>query len=266
MSTLVPRHGSHHSRSRRHRTREHSSREVNRNKYQELSRSNLCNAADGNKANLIQGWLDDLGTIRQGPINGAARLPFATEICHHENSPHLLHYPPNLPSRNVTSQSRPRLGQEKPGHKRAKRDRNALDDDDDLVVTWKTRLDHDTDFGNAPRSCHPIPFTEDGLSERGYSIQQREGTAKLSSSGSVHEDLCFQKKRRRKTRADRYDVIKKNNVVRDKQRAKPTKEAKKAKQTKDALVSAREVMDKFNSASILNERITVGFRTHHAAP
>lgn len=265
MSTLVPHHDPHHSSSRRHRPKEHSRREVNRNKVHELSRANLYSQADGNKEILIQGWLDDLGTTRQGPISDAAHSPYATETCHHDNSPHLLHYPPNLPAWNVTSQFRPRPGPETLGHTRGKRIRNALDDD--LAVTRKTgRWGHDADLEKGPRRHRHTSFAADDFSERGNSRQQREGSAKLSSSSFIHEDLRFQKKRRHKTLADRYDLIKKDTVVKRKQRDKPTKEAKKGKQTRDTLVSAREVMDKFSSASILNERITVGFRTHLAVP
>lgn len=70
--------------------------------------------------------------------------------------------------------------------------------------------------------------------------------------------MRFQKKRRRKTRTDRYDVVKKDSVLRHRETKKPSKVSKKKREVKDTLVSAREVMDKFSSASILNERITVG--------
>lgn len=222
-------HPHHHSRSKRQE----------RKRNHELSRPNLPpEAADGNKENLIQGWLDGLEAKRRGGGAGTARPLRTAESPNHDHSPHpSYYYPPSPPTRNATSQSRPSH------HGRT-----------------NEREDLDVDFGGRSRKRrHSSSIADDGHSERAVSRKRRGRSASLSPSGSSQEDdLRFQKKRRRKTRTDRYDVVKKDSVDKHKETKKPSNESKKKRQVKDTLVSTREVMDKFGSASILNERITVG--------
>lgn len=238
----VPRHHSRHSRSRRHRTRKQSGREVPRKGHHGPSRPSLPSEADGNKENLIQGWLDDVEARKQGAVNGTAGHTYPAETSDYEKHPHPSYYPPSLCTGNVTSKSRP--GQDEPKHERGKRDRSALNDGP-MVAPEIVGLNRNTG-GFAP-DRRPQPIAEVRLSER-------DGSVDLLSPGSFREDVEFQKRPRRKTRTDRYDATKNDDATEE----RPRKGSKKSKKPKDSLTSAREVMEKFNSASILNERITVG--------
>lgn len=249
----APRHHSRHSRSRRHQTRGQSRRQQPK-RYQQISRHNLPPEADGNKENPVQAWLDGLEANRQGTVSGTARLLHRAETSNHDNSPHPSYYQPSLPAKNVTSQTRPK--QDERTTEREECLPNTLPSD--LAVAPEAQIDHDVDFDVDSRRRHPRSIAEDGHAERGGPRKQRDGSTWLSSSGSPHEDLRFRKKRRRKTRTDRYDVVKKESVLRHQETKKPSKVSKKKSEARHTLVSAREVMDKFSSASILNERITVG--------
>lgn len=250
-------HHAHQSRSNRHRTRGDASRGVKRKRgHHELSRHNLPAEADGNKENLIQGWLHDLGATKQGAVNGIARPHRTTETSNHENSPPTSYRPPGRSAtvRDTTSYPRPR--QDRSKSKYEKRDRSALENDP--IVAPKPWLDRETAIAGGSRSRHLRLISEQEPPDRGDSRRHRDEESTLSSNGPSQEDLRFQKKRRHQPRTDRYDVVKKKDAVPEIQRKKPNKVSKKKRQTKETLTSAREVMDTFSSASILNDRITVG--------
>lgn len=254
----VPRHSSHYSRSTRHRTRAQPGRQLERKPSYGRLRPSLPSDADGNKEILIQGWLEDLEARRQGVVSGTARHPYTAEISNHESPPHPLHYPPRLRTINATSQSHP--GQDGLKRTHGEHHYNALDPGP--IVVPEVGLFHDTDLAATPQRHRLNPTAVTGSSEKNgiRRRRRRQEDASVNSSSFVppHEDLRFQKKPRRKTRTDRYDLPKNNNATTDKQRKGPGQRPEKSKKRKDTLISTKEVMEKFHSASILNERITVG--------
>ncbi|ROW11402.1 hypothetical protein VMCG_01571 [Cytospora schulzeri] len=101
-----------------------------------------------------------------------------------------------------------------------------------------------------------LPAAEECYYERGKKKQRTVSEANSFASGaSVHADHHFEKRARRKTRDDRYDTLKTDDV--GKKKKSRTKAGKQSRRKRDKLSSAREVMSNFNSNAILNDRITM---------
>lgn len=99
--------------------------------------------------------------------------------------------------------------------------------------------------------------TEEGYYERGKKRHQTDPEPDSPASGaSLPADHHFEKRARRKTRDDRYDVLDSKDDAGTLQ--EPGKKSGKQRRTKKHnLSTAREVMDRFSSKAILNDRITV---------
>lgn len=128
------------------------------------------------------------------------------------------------------------------GRQRRRRDR-ALDEDSSIIVPIHDRLRNSAETP----SCYY---------ERGKRKQQVDSEASDHNYGaSSPADHQFEKRARRKTRDDRYDTVKVDYHGRGKDpRTKPSNQSTKRGLN---MSSAREVMNNFNSNTILNDRITV---------
>lgn len=120
-------------------------------------------------------------------------------------------------------------------------------------------------FADKSRARRPSlsPATEERHFHRGKKRRQSAPDSEESGSspGLSPPRHNFEKKSRRKTRSDRYNTVKINDTVKMKKPHKRKKqavvEAKNYRKKYDHLASASEVMDNFNSHSILSDRITV---------
>lgn len=216
-----------HSRSRRHQKRD---REREQKSRRELFRPSPASDADGNKQSLIQGWLEGLPAARQG------------ETAPYEHRARPSYDPHSSPTRKAASQCRP----EHDGQRSKRRRHNRHSLGDTQVVASQTLLDDTTGYADGFQNRSPR--------------QQQDASANLPSSGASSEIVQFHKRPRRRTRADRYKVTKEDHATKEKQRKRPSERPDNSKKAQDTLTSAREVIEKFSSASILNERITVGTR------
>lgn len=215
-------------------------------------------APDGNKwnANLIQGWLHDVEEQKPG-----TRRADANGICHakRSNSRHRARPHPNpvqlspepswalhglLPladAANTAVQAR-----WSPKRKEHKRSRTTLQDSSIVAL--------DSDQG-------PSSAAEGDYYERGNKRRRPGSDDVLASHAPSSASYQFEKRPRHKTRSDRYDVAR-INEGRPRKREEKTRDGKYVrtqKNSRNAVTSAKEVMDNFNSKSILTEHMTVGF-------
>lgn len=242
------------NKSKHHRTAQASHAHGSHHVSADKSWPTLLAAPDGDKENLVQGWLDDVHMHTSASANQPE---------HHSkkrNSKHLLDPKPWAPHGlpvfanlgNSSLLGRPRQEQSR------KRKRisvesgaaNALDDD----------LGH-ADLESAPRVCRPRSAAEIGDHGRGKEYQPGSDSG-LSSSAPSRAENNFKKRARHKTRSDRYNIVKNDDTDREKKRSKgqePRKDSRKNKRKRHHMPSSKDVMDHFSSNSILNDRITVSF-------
>ncbi|KAJ4397107.1 hypothetical protein N0V93_001331 [Gnomoniopsis smithogilvyi] len=217
-------------------------------------------STDDSKEHMVQGWLNNTqalgsGLIAGGPThhtpNGSNYLPRPQSVFPARRTSHAL-----LLSRGsgfANSMSQPG------GGRRHKRLRTSSDGRDDSSVIASR------EFADNPRIRSPRlnPAAEASYRERGKRRRQPGPEAAGSGAGPAPSPPAhrFEKRARHKTKSDRYDTVKKNDASTDRKRKKTQKDAaadsKKDRLKGSHLASALDVMDNFNSHSILSNRITM---------
>lgn len=228
------------------------------------SHGNSKTVTDGNKENLVRGWLDDI-QVHGSEASERRPKPKNDDSDHTTRrsspspvrwAPHGLSVPQGLG--NAQPLSRPRRGD------RHKRRRASLDDSSVILARPHDKAPILADDDEPARRSRSSSAAEESYYERGKwkhqpDAEPNESGASLTLFAPNH---TFEKRGRHKTRSDRYDVVKHRNDNKEgtkkKGRTGAAAEPKKPKKRKrENMTSAKEVMDNFTSHSILSERITV---------
>lgn len=218
-------------------------------------------APDGNKENLVQGWLDDIDGLRSAAPD-ARHAQFKGSHPKHRSRPQPPSPKPWLPHGQTSladngSSGLTRLRSIERG-RRESRSVSALEEDSSIIAPAGDP-DRATTRGlpSASRLVLPPEEFHNEREKRQY-LEFGDGPPLQGSSPAGRR---FEKRPRHKTRANRYDVVKldhddRGTGTRDKENhGAKVRRAKRKKQ--DNMTSAKEIMDSFNSESILHDRITV---------
>lgn len=211
---------------------------------------------DGSKHGLVDTWLDDIETPQLQPSHNNETLSKEPqrETGSRPRSTHRLRSP--SPSRLFSHNSHNGQVFEASPRQRlreCKRPRDLVEDD------FVMDLCDEQDKVRVQTGTRPVLAATESNHESGKerSLRGSEGSEVSVTSESQYH---FAKKARHKTRSDRYDT------TRDHKPRKPGKKMKKKpggqskrdeNRRRGDFTSAREVMDNFNSKSILSNRITV---------
>lgn len=215
---------------------------------------------DDSKRNMVQGWLNNIQALGSGLITGgptdhtqtsSKHLPRPQSISPARRASHAL-----LRSRGsgiAESMSQPG------GDRRHKRLRASFGGrEDSSIIAPRGLID-------SPPIRRPRVNPAAKASYHGRSQKRRQCGPDAGESGSspvpsppAHN---FEKRPRHQTKSDRYDTVKIDKASKEKKRMKRQQEiaadSKTYNRKRSHLASAREVMDNFNSHSILSDRITV---------
>lgn len=227
-------------------------------------------SAHGNKENLVRGWLKDIHAHGSGLVAGDSHKlkDSNTKQTAHRPSPSPIRFAPHglmLPESFGIAQSVPRQR----GERRHKRRRASLDDSSVIAPQQHRNVPALVDDDRPTRRQRSSSAAQESYYERGK--RRREPDADQDGSGASQAPSPthhkFEKRARHKTKSDRYDVVKHHD---DGKQEKKTGEkgavvgSKKPKKKREHMASAREVMDNFNSHSILSERLTVRLFLRHS--
>lgn len=204
---------------------------------------------DHSKEKLVQGWLDDIQASGSGFIAGNPPHYKASNSkpLHQPQSlspapwaPHGLPLPLSLSKGLGIS----RLMSQPRETRRNKRQRS-LSDDSSFIAPKESADNHRTQRSRSGLAARDEYYERGNTKRQPGSGPEESGSSPAPSS----PDHNFEKRPRHKTRSDRYDTVKDHDSGKEKKRKK--------KKKIDHLASSREVMDNFNSHSILSDRITV---------
>lgn len=251
---------SHHSKAKHHRSGQilHAHGPNQANTDQSWPTLPPLSAPDGNKENLdlIQGWLDDVQVQRPGTRTSDVNDPYHaknSDTRHHsrlqshpvQSSPELSWAPHELPP--VADRGTTAL-HTRHGRRVQEHERDWIAREDSSLIA----LDYDR---------RPTLDAEVGYYGRGKKRRRSGSDDSLPSRAPSLADYQFEKRPRYKTRSDRYEVAKHDKSRPKKRRENKMRdeESNRVKKRKmNPVASAKEVMDSFNSNSILTERMTVG--------
>lgn len=222
----------------------------------------IFRSIDDDRENMVQGWLNNIQALGSGPIAGDPPHHTTSSSKHRPQSispatwaPHALPLPHPL-SRELgfaSARSQPS------GERQHERLRAAFNDRDDSSVIAPKGL------GGSSRGRRPRMDSAAEASYHGRGVKRRRSSPEPEEGGSLTipspPDHNFEKRARHKTKSDRYDAVK-NEVAgkehrREKRKKHAAAEPKKDGTKRSHIASAREVMDNFNSQTILSNRITV---------
>lgn len=234
----------------------------------EKSRPTWLPPPDGDKENLVQGWLDGIEARRSVTIDVR---PAHSQRVHpkYRSKPQSAQYSPEmrvphaLPLLPDTGNAGTASGPASIGRIYQRR-RHTLEDHRPIIIP-----EDGHDEPASPLDLSPThstrwhtPLADESYHERGKKRQYTSLGDSLSPRAPSPAAHSFEKRSRHKTRTDRYDVAKhvKEDMAR-KRRMSETHEAESKRNKKKIkqrnMTSSREVMGKFVSNSILNDRITV---------
>lgn len=217
-------------------------------------------STDDSKKNMVQGWLSNIQALGAGVIagdpthqapNNSKHLPWPQSLLPARQASHTVLRSGDSGFTNPMSQPG--------GDRRHERPRASFNrrDDSSIIVPRNIAV--------GPR-IRPLRFNpaagpsyhESGKNRRQPSPDAEENGSALGPSPPTHN---FEKRARHKTKSDRYDAVKNAVASQEKKRKKRQEEAaadsKKDRMKRNHLASERDVMDNFNSHSILSDRITV---------
>lgn len=214
----------------------------------------------GNKQSLVDTWLEDIEIPRLQAVHKNESLP-------KEPSPKARARPRSTyrlrsPSpRRAVAHNRHNEPASKASPPQSRRERIRLRHlvPDSAVLSPYDEHDNVQVQPEVSRILRPVSAATESNYERGKKrphMGSEDSVESVVSAAQYH----FEKKARHKTRTDRYDTTR----VREPRKAGKKKRKKTVDQTKvngtrrgGDFSSAREVMDNFNSKSILSDRITV---------
>lgn len=209
-----------------------------------------------NKSSLVQDWLKEIQAPQPRPVAEeeyqVGKKPRGKHAHAQAQStlpppddwkPHGLHLSGNY----LAADSLPGAGEGRKKHKYQR----GLDEDSSIIAPLD---DHHRVRDRVETHSRRLPAIKECYYERGKKMQAVSEASSIASGVISHADHHFEKRARRRTRDDRYDTTKVDNATKEK---KSKKIAGKKNRKRDKLSSAREVMDNFNSNTILNDRITV---------
>lgn len=215
---------------------------------------------DDNKQSLVDNWLEDIETPRLQRINNNESLSREPSLKAHsrpESSYRLRGPSPNkvLPHNSHNGQA------SKASHENTRRVHKHLRElaQDDPAIERCGEQEAVRVRPEIPPIIRPVSATAEANFEGG---KKRSHMGSEGSAGSVISGVQyhFVKKSRHKTRSDRYDTRRAHEPRKagKKKRDKTGDQGKiKVSRRGGDFSSAREVMDNFNSKSILSDRITV---------
>lgn len=226
----------------------------------------ISGSLDDSKEALVQGWLNNVQALGSGLD---ARGPPA----HKPSNPNRLSRPRSLPpargAPNALPRSRrPGISESISQSSRERRHRrlrasfngpNGPDDRDDSSVIAPRPL-ADNSRARRPK----LKSAADASSHERSNKRPKSGPDSQESGSSPAPsppEYNFEKRARYKTKSDRYDTVKQDGIDKDnkskKSKTRSTAETRRTSRGNRHLASARDVMDNFNSQSILSGRITV---------
>lgn len=216
-------------------------------------------AREGNKQSLVDTWLEDIETPRLQPVHNIQPLSKEpiSNACSRPGSTYHLHSP--SPRRVFAHKSHnvPVLRSPLRQNRRQHRRRDLVQDN----ATLDLRNEQDTPQAQAgsPKVIGPVSVATESDYE---SAKKRSHTGSEGSAVSVASaaQYHFEKKARYKTRSDRYDTMRvhKPRQAGKRKRKKPKDQSRRSENRRAGdFFPAKEVMDNFNSESILSDRITV---------
>lgn len=226
----------------------------------------IAGSLDNSKETLLQGWLNNIQALGSGLDAGGppARKPSNSNRLLRPQSVSPARWAPNALPRSRASGIAEPMSQPS-GERRHRRPRASFDGpsgpddrDDSSVIAPRP-------FSDNPRARRPNLKSAAYASgyERGKKRRQsgRDSQGSGSSPGPSPPEYNFEKRARHKTKSDRYDTVKQHDAERDhkskKRKTRSAAEPRRTRQRNSHLASAKEVMDKFTSHSILSDRITV---------
>lgn len=229
----------------------------------------LHTAPDGNKENLVQGWLDNIEARRSVTVDARPAHSKRTDS-KHRSRPQTAQPSPELwiPRALLSLADVGNAGlasRLSSSGREYKRGPSVLEEVSSIIAPDDERDEPATriDLSPARPALRPASPADESYYERGKKRQHPGLDDSLATRASSSGGHSFEKRPRRKTRGDRYDAVKHGDDYRGRKKRENeldgagSKRDQKEKAKFDNMTSAREVMGKFVSNSILNNRITV---------
>lgn len=243
----------HHSKHRHHHQGHGSRARRSGHRQSEEALPTATDHPDHSKEGLVHTWLKDLQAPEPRPVveeeypavSGSRRKRSQA----HPSSDDWKQHHRYVPESYLALDSLPGTGEGRKRH----RHHQGLYKDSSIIAPLD---DHHRFRDRVDTQLRCLPATKECYYERGKIRQQTVSEASSLASGAIaHADPHFEKRARRRTRDDRYNTIKNDDAGKDKKSKK--KSGKQSRKKRNNMSSAREVMNNFNSNTILNARITV---------
>lgn len=219
----------------------------------------IAESLDDRRETLVQGWLHNIQALGSGldARGPPAHKPSNSNRILRPQSVSPARWAPKALPRSRASGIAESMSQPS-GERQHRRLRASFDGrDDSSVIAPRTFADDSrARRPNLKSAAHASGYERGKKRMRSGPDSQDSG----SSPGPSPPEYKFEKRARHKTKSDRYDSVKQGNTEKDhklKKQKTRSAETRRTRQRNRHLASARDVMDKFSSHSILSGRITV---------